>query len=89
MDNIDVDGVSKNDMMFFQNEVLRDIKKLDNKFNTKLDEKNSQLIEKISIIEQKISLITNQITELFNSIAIGKNNEDKIAKFMSYKLKAE
>ena len=49
MDNIDVDGVSKNDMMFFQNEVLRDIKKLDNKFNTKLDEKNSQLIEKISI----------------------------------------
>ncbi len=89
MDNIDVDGVSKNDMMFFQNEVLRDIKKLDNKFNTKLDEKNSQLIEKISIIEQKISLITNQITELFNSIAIGKNNEDKIAKFMSFKLKAE
>ncbi len=89
MDNIDVEGVSKNDMMFFQNEVLRDIKKLDNKFNTKLDEKNSQLIEKISIIEQKISLITNQITELFNSIAIGKNNEDKIAKFMSFKLKAE
>ena len=52
MDNIDVEGVSKNDMMFFQNEVLRDIKKLDNKFNTKLGEKNSQLVEKISIMEQ-------------------------------------
>ena len=47
MDIIGVDGVSKNDMMFFQNEVLRDIKKLDNKFNSKLDEKNNQLVEKI------------------------------------------
>ena len=51
MDNIDVEGVSNNDMMFFQNEVLRDIKKFDNKFNTKLGEKNSQLVEKISIME--------------------------------------
>ena len=89
MDIIGVDGVSKNDMMFFQNEVLRDIKKLDNKFNSKLDEKNNQLVEKISILNQKITIITNQISELFNSLAIEKNNEDKITKFMSFKIKAE
>ncbi len=29
------------------------------------------------------------MTELFNSLAVGKNNEDKITKFISFKLKGK
>ena len=47
------DGVSKNDLMFFQNEVLGDIKQIDNKLTSKLEDKSNELLEKISSTEKK------------------------------------
>ena len=83
------DNVSKNDLMFFQNEVLMDIKKLDHKLNGKIDEKNNELTDKITKTEQKVSLLLTQISELMNSIATNKSNDDKIKDFISFKQKTE
>jgi len=83
------DNVSKNDMMFFQNEVLMDIKKLDHKLNGKIDEKNTELTDKITKTEQKVSLLVTQISEIINSIATNKSNEDKISNFLNFKQKTE
>ena len=81
--------MSKNDMMFFQNEVLMDIKKLDHKLNGKIDEKNNELNDKITKTEQKVSILVTQISEVLNSIATNKSYEDKIANFVNFKQKTE
>ena len=83
------DGVSKNDLMFFQNEVLGDIKQIDNKLTSKLEDKSNELLEKISNTEKKISLLSTQITELFHSLANSKSLEDKISQFSTFKQKTE
>ena len=83
------DGVSKNDLMFFQNEVLGDIKQIDNKLTSKLEDKSNELLEKILNTEKKISLLSTQITELFHSFANSKSLEDKISQFLTFKQKTE
>ena len=83
------DGVSKNDLMFFQKEVLGDIKQIDNKLTSKLEDKSNELLEKILNTEKKISLLSTQITELFHSFANSKSLEDKISQFSTFKQKTE
>ena len=47
------DYATKNDMMFFQNEVLGDIKKVENKLNSKFEEKTSDINSKLVTQEKK------------------------------------
>ena len=64
----------KNDFLFFQNEVLKDIKNLETKMNEKivqmnnlLEEQNSKIGNKIIEINSRFDILSNQIREKKNS----------------------
>ena len=86
---INNDIVSKSDMMFFRNEILGDLKKIDSKINSKIDEKNTEITDRMSIYDQKITILITQISEIYNIIAKQKNQDDKISQFGHFKQKTE
>ena len=86
---INNDIVSKSDMMFFRNEILGDLKKIDSKINSKIDEKNTEITDRMSIYDQKITILITQISEIYNTIANQKNQDDKISQFAHFKQKTE
>ena len=86
---INNDIVSKSDMMFFRNEILGDLKKIDSKINSKIDEKNTEITDRMSIYDQKITILITQISEIYNIIANQKNQDDKISQFAHFKQKTE
>ena len=83
------DYASKKDMMFFENEILGDIKKLDNKINSKYDEKINDLTNKLEASEQKVLLLSDKIGELYEIIANQKDNQTKISQIINFKQKTE
>ena len=83
------DYASKNDMMFFQDEVLGDIKKIENKLNSKLEEKTSDINSKLVMQEKKMILLSNKFDELYETIITQKDNEEKISKIVNFKKKTE
>ena len=83
------DYATKNDMMFFQNEVLGDIKKVENKLNSKFEEKTSDINSKLVTQEKKMILLSNKFDELYETIITQKDNEEKISKIVNFKKKTE
>ena len=83
------DYASKKDMMLFENEILGDIKKLDNKINSKYDEKINDLTNKLEASEQKVLLLSDKIGELYEIIANQKDNQTKISQIINFKQKTE
>ena len=83
------DYASKKDMMLFENEILGDIKKLDNKINSKYDEKINDLTNKLEASEQKVLLLSDRIGELYEIIANQKDNQTKISQIINFKQKTE
>ena len=83
------DYASKKDMMLFENEILGDIKKLDNKRNSKYDEKINDLTNKLEASEQKVLLLSDKIGELYEIIANQKDNQTKISQIINFKQKTE
>ena len=66
--------IIKNDFLFFQNEVLKDIKNLETKMNEKivqmnnlLEDQNSKISNKIKEINSRFDILSNQIREKKNS----------------------
>ena len=56
--------VTRNDLMYFQDEVLSDIKKLESRFGIKLEKAMEQIKNKFETTEETFTEITNKITEL-------------------------
>ena len=83
------DYASKNDMMFFQNEVLGDIKKIETKLNSKFEDKTNDINSKLTMQEQKMLLLQDKFHELCETIVTQKENEDKITKIINFKKKTE
>jgi hypothetical protein len=83
------DYASKNDMMFFQNEVLGDIKKIETKLNSKFEDKTNDINSKLTMQEQKMLLLQDKFHELYETIVTQKENEDKITKIINFKKKTE
>jgi hypothetical protein len=81
------DYASKNDMMFFQNEVLGDIKKIETKLNSKFEDKTNDINSKLTMQEQKMLLLQDKFHELYETIVTKKENEDKITKIINFKKK--
>ena len=80
---------SKKDIMLFEDEILGDIKKLDNKLSSKYDEKINDLANKIVVSEQKVVLLSDKIGELYETIANQKDSNSKISQIINFKQKTE
>ena len=67
--------IKKSDFIFFKNEVLEDIKKLENRINNKIIVNSDILVEKINLNKNNISDNNKKIFEMMKLIS---NEEEKI-----------
>ena len=79
--------VTKADLMFFQNELLGDIKKLELKIFNKIDSSNDDLKEKVLNSEKNIKELSDKYTELLLLINKNKDKNEEIEKLIQFKSK--
>ena len=80
-------GVTKNEMIFFQNDILTDIKKMEIQTNNKLTSINQTLLSKINEYDTKFSKVFENITELVSVISSRKFDDERIEDLLSMKTK--
>ena len=80
-----MENVSKNDFLFFQNDILKDIKALESTMNAKISQINQTIISKINEHESKITRLTDNINELLSIYASSKHDNEKIEQLLSMK----
>ena len=81
--------VKRNDLMYFQDEVLSDIKKLESRFGIKLEKAMEQIKNKFDTTEETFTEITNKITELNYSISQINSNNSQLNNIEKFKTKTE
>ena len=74
--------VTKGDLMFFQNDVLGDMKKLESKLNSKIEASIEELKSLFSQNDTKNNILNEKFEEFFNSMNSQnkKNNNEDIEK---------
>ena len=80
-----MENVSKNDFLFFQNDILKDIKALESTMNNKISQINQTILSKINDQESKLSRQTDNINELLSIYASRKHDNEKIEQLLSMK----
>ena len=80
-------GVTKNEMIFFQNDILTDIKKMEIQTNNKITSINQTLLSKINEYDTKFSRVFENITELVSIISSRKFDNERIEDLLSMKTK--
>ena len=86
--NFDINYL-KQDILFFKNDVLKDIRKLEEKLSLKFSEQEMENIEKYDVYEKKIENLSNKLTHVKCLIPDSKNISEKIVLLESFKTKAE
>lgn len=86
--NLDTNYI-KQDILFFKNEVLRDIRKIEEKLFIKLNEQKMKTSEIYGNYDSKIDNISNKLSHINTLLSSNKNLSEKIAFFESFKLKTE
>ena len=79
--------VTKADLMFFQNELLGDIKKLELKIFNKIDSSNDDLKEKVLNSEKNIKELSDKYAQLLLLINTNKDKNEEIEKLIQFKSK--
>ena len=82
-------AVTKKDFIYFQNDILKDLKNIENKFNNKLLDSIEILKEKITINQNNISLFKDKFSEFSKICVEEKNFFEKIEKLFKFKEKIE
>ena len=78
-------GVTKNEMIFFQNDILTDIKKMEIQTNNKITNINQTLLSKINEYDTKFSKVFENITELVSIVSSRKFDNERIEDLLSMK----
>lgn len=79
----------KDDILFFKNDVLKDIKNFENKLNMKCDCQTSILQEKLDKYDIKLGVMTEKINSLGDKISTNISLKEKIEELFHYKQKIE
>ena len=80
-----IENITKNDFLFFQNDILKDIKDLENTMNSKISQINEATLSKIKEHDSKISKLTENINELLSKLASHKQADDHIEQLLKWK----
>ena len=70
--------ISKSDMMFFQNEVLVDLKKIESSVNTKLLKMSENTSAIINGYNEKFNEFSNKLKDLLEQLTIAKIDHEKV-----------
>ena len=81
------DSVSKSDLMFFQNDILSDIKRLEQSFNNKITALSQTFDQKITDNESKYNKLSDSINELVSIYATRKHDNEKIEQLLDMRSK--
>ena len=79
----------KKDFLSFQNDMLRDIRKLDEKLDSKLAEQRVINTEQIDAYDKKLDILLTQITKVNSRITNNNDFSEKINDFQLFKSKTE
>ena len=79
----------KKDLLYFKEDILKDIKKIENRLNIKYKENNSFHESKFKEIEEKIDFISQNIINLSNLISLDNNIKEKVDNLLITKEKFE
>ena len=79
----------KKDLLYFKEDILKDIKKIENRLNIKYKENNSFHESKFREIEEKIDFISQNIIDLSNLISLDNNIKEKVDNLLTTKEKFE
>ena len=82
-------NVSQTDLMYFKEEILGNIKQMDNKMNEKIDQIMKIFEAKIAPYQSKFDEMSNKIFDLSNLISNDKTSMEKITKLYEFRVKIE
>jgi hypothetical protein len=79
----------KQDILFFKNDMLKDIRKLEEKLNLKMTNQNLMSSEQYKAFEKKMDSITTQITEINSLLVNNTNLTEKVNTLQIFKSRTE
>ena len=79
----------KQDILFFKNDMLKDIRKLEEKLNLKMTNQNLMSSEQYNAFEKKMDSITTQITEINSLLVNNTNLTEKVNSLQIFKSRTE
>ena len=79
----------KQDILFFKNDMLKDIRKLEEKLNLKMTNQNLMSSEQYNAFEKKLDSITTQITEINSLLVNNTNLTEKVNTLQIFKSRTE
>ena len=79
----------KQDLLFFKNDILKEIRLFEEKYNLKISNQNVINSEQFFEYEKKIEALTNQVNIINSKILDNSNLNEKINKFQSFQSKTE
>ena len=79
----------KQDLLFFKNEILKDMRLLEEKINLKITDQNVINSEQFFEYEKKIETLTNKINNINTKVIDNSNLAEKIIIFQSFQSKTE
>ena len=79
--------ITKNDMLFFQNEVFGDLKKLESSINTKISKLYENLTDITKEYNQKFDYFTNKINDLLQLLSVNNLDHEKVEELYKTKNK--
>ena len=87
--NVSLPGLSsmnlKKDMIHFQDEILKDMRQMQSKLDTKYSKSDEMLIEKLTNFDLKIIALEKKVTELSNLITEDNSLKEKLESLIQFK----
>ena len=77
----------QSDIIYFKEDVLRTLKMIETKLNTKLESSSSLINETLQSYDTQLNSFQNKIDDLSNIISTDKEKKNKIALLLSFKTK--
>ena len=88
------DGISspkniKEDILYFKDDILKDIKQFENRFNVKYQDQKTMLKSELDKYDLKMEAITQKITSLGNKISTNISLKEKVEELYDFKNKIQ
>ena len=77
------------ELIFFKNDILLDIRKIEETFNFKLTERNNVYFEQYDIFDKKLSELTERISKIYSLILDNNELTEKIKVFLKFQTQTE
>ena len=72
-------------VLLFKDDVLKDVKKIENKLNTKFDSNSILMENKLNDYKNKIEILTQKVYDLSNLIIMDKTMQGKVEELLKFK----